>query len=153
MAVRYGLWDIESGNNLGFYATQDAALAVVRQELHAYGREAVMTLALDYADAPTGDGLVAEGAGLVALAESAAPPVLPVQDVQAGTPTLKLSRKRIRHTSMHVSGRTMPPTNSKSSSWTKRDSKVWRNYSKSGRISSPLSKPASPSTEKRSKEK
>jgi hypothetical protein len=96
MAVRYGLWDVESGNNLGFYATQDAALAVVRQELRAYGREAVMTLALDYADAPTGGGLVAEGAGLVALAESAAPPVLPTQDAQADAPPLQSLKKPLR---------------------------------------------------------
>lgn len=80
MAARYGLWDVESGNNLGFYPTQEAALAVVRQELRAYGRESVSTLALDCDVTPGGGALVAEGAGLIALAEAAAPPVLSRQN-------------------------------------------------------------------------
>jgi hypothetical protein len=70
MAAWYGLWDVESGNNLGFFPTQDAALAVVRQELRAYGHQAVLSLALDCDDAP-GGGLVAEGEDLITLAESA----------------------------------------------------------------------------------
>src|SRR4051794_2969872 len=73
MASRYGLWDVESGNNVGFYPTKDAALAVVRQELRAYGREAVLSLALDRDETP-GGGLVAEGEDLILLAESAALP-------------------------------------------------------------------------------
>lgn len=84
MAERYGLWDVESGNNLGFYPTQDAALAVVRQELRAYGRESVNTLALDRDDT-AGGGLVAEGDGLIELAEATAPPVLPRQGATDGT--------------------------------------------------------------------
>jgi hypothetical protein len=70
MAARFGLWDVESGNNIGFYPTQDAALAVIRQELREYGREAVLSLALDR-DETSGGGLVAEGEDLIVLAESA----------------------------------------------------------------------------------
>jgi hypothetical protein len=69
MTVRFGLWDVESGNSLGFYPTLVAALATVRRELRQYGREAVATLALDVDDGKGGGGLVAEGVGLLALAQ------------------------------------------------------------------------------------
>lgn len=83
MAARFGLWDVESGNNLGFYPTQDAALAVVRREFRAHGRDAVITLALDRDDPQGKGGLIAEGAALIALAESAAPPMLPKHSTPA----------------------------------------------------------------------
>lgn len=101
MTARYGLWDVESGNNLGFYPTQDAALAAVRRELRAYGKASVITLALDREDQQGGSGLVAEGVGLIVLAESAAPPVLPDQEgSDVGIPTggrvTAISRSRAR---------------------------------------------------------
>lgn len=98
MAARYGLWDVESGNNLGFYPTQDAALAVVRRELRAYGKASVVTLALDRADHQGGSGLVAEGTGLIVLAESAVAPVsLKQETVDTGMPAGK-GAGRVRFT-------------------------------------------------------
>ncbi len=44
--VNYGLWDLETGNLVGAYDTEDAALAVVRRSVEQWGRESVADLAL-----------------------------------------------------------------------------------------------------------
>jgi hypothetical protein len=46
MAARFELWDGESGNALGDYATEDEALAVIRETIYHDGRQAVATFAL-----------------------------------------------------------------------------------------------------------
>lgn len=68
MAARYGLWDTEAGNSLGFYASQDAALIVVRRALNSHGEEAVAALALDREDESGEGGLIAAGDTLIELA-------------------------------------------------------------------------------------
>jgi hypothetical protein len=79
--VWYELWDRETGNLVGSYRTEAEALAAVREEIRAYGREseAVTSLGLLRRKPrrghliPKGGGLVAEGAALVERALAAAP--------------------------------------------------------------------------------
>lgn len=46
MATSYELWDVETGNCVGLYADEAAALAAVRATLREDGAGAVETLAL-----------------------------------------------------------------------------------------------------------
>ena len=143
MVARYGLWDVESGNNLGFYPTQEAALAVVRQELRAYGQESVSTLALDRDDTPGAGELVAEGAGLIALAEASAPPVLPHQDATADPAPEGQGRNHGRIVAQHA-GRSFPPVGK---------SAVWQNHYKKSADGVPRGNRQGPGKPKRSRKK
>jgi hypothetical protein len=62
--VWYELWDSETGNRVGKYPTEQAALEAVAEDVTRYGRdsEAVLTLGLLRRDP---DDLVAEGVTLV----------------------------------------------------------------------------------------
>jgi hypothetical protein len=70
----YELWDSETGNRVGKYPTEDAALHAVLEDIRVHGRdsEVVLTLGLLRRDP---DDLIAEGPALVerALAIGAGP--------------------------------------------------------------------------------
>jgi hypothetical protein len=70
--VRYELWDNGTGNRVGAYPTEQAALDALAEDVGRYGRdsEAVLTLGLLRRDP---DQVVAEGAALIdrALARTA----------------------------------------------------------------------------------
>jgi hypothetical protein len=60
-AMRYELWEMSTGNLVGAYETESAALRVVAEAIRRYGPASVATLALDDAG-PDGDGRpIAEG--------------------------------------------------------------------------------------------
>ena len=42
----FALWDLETGNLIGAYDTEAAALAVVRRSIEQHGREAAVALGL-----------------------------------------------------------------------------------------------------------
>ncbi|MGH2356052.1 MAG: hypothetical protein ACRDJN_30970 [Chloroflexota bacterium] len=44
--MSYELWDIETGNLVGGYDTEEAALEVVRRSITEYGRESIDALGL-----------------------------------------------------------------------------------------------------------
>ena len=70
----YELWDGETGNRVGTFPTEEAALRSVGGETarDGQGSEAVLTLGLLRRDAEVGgDALVAEGAALVERALAA----------------------------------------------------------------------------------
>ncbi len=64
----FELWETDSGNLLGVYATADAALADVRLLIERHGTSAVETLCLAKADSRGKGRTVAAGAGLERLA-------------------------------------------------------------------------------------
>ena len=67
----FELWDSETGNRVGRYPTEEAALDAVREDAERYGRtsEAVTTLGLLCHDpSHVGSGLIAEGPELVVRA-------------------------------------------------------------------------------------
>jgi hypothetical protein len=68
----YEIWDLDSGNRLGEYGTQDEALAEVKHALDARGEAYAATLLLDVEDDDGHSRLIARGAGLVALARGLA---------------------------------------------------------------------------------
>jgi hypothetical protein len=69
--LQYGLIELETGNMIGFFATEAAALAAVVDSIDRYGMSAVETLAL--ARFVSGDvEAVAEGAHLARRALAAA---------------------------------------------------------------------------------
>lgn len=65
MATVYDLIDLESGNLVGAYDSEDAALAIVRSGDRRYGREAVAALALLRVDAAGEQRLVADADDLL----------------------------------------------------------------------------------------
>lgn len=73
----YEIWDHETGNCIGAYPDQGAALADVRATVRTHGHPAVASLVLLTAP-DDGDGeRIAEGRTLVQLAEADAPPLPP----------------------------------------------------------------------------
>ena len=60
----YELWDVETANLVGDYATEEAALAVVHQSLQAHGPGAVAHLALAFEDAAGDTHPIASGPAL-----------------------------------------------------------------------------------------
>lgn len=68
--MHYELWDHESGNLLGTYPTEAAALQVVAETVLEHGRESieVATLLLGYDDGRGGGETIAMGAPLADLA-------------------------------------------------------------------------------------
>jgi hypothetical protein len=68
----FALWDLETGNLVGAYDTEAAALAVVRRSLAQWGRESVATLAL-VRESRGRTRALAEGEALAERALAAAP--------------------------------------------------------------------------------
>jgi hypothetical protein len=64
----FQVWDEESANLVGSYATEDAALAIIRAAIDLHGREVVDALLLLREDASGDLTQVAVGARLVELA-------------------------------------------------------------------------------------
>ena len=66
----YELWDIEGGNCLGSYESMADALRAVAAEVDEFGTDGpeIRSLALVRLDAPPGEGRVAAGEALAALA-------------------------------------------------------------------------------------
>jgi hypothetical protein len=69
----YEIWDLESGNRLGEFSTEDEALTQVKDALERHGEQYVATLLLDAEDDQGQTHLIAEGAQLVALARGPSP--------------------------------------------------------------------------------
>lgn len=65
----YELYDTDTANQVGVYETREAALAVVRSSLRAYGPRAVEGLALGCEDVSGDTVVLAAGAALAVLAE------------------------------------------------------------------------------------
>ena len=73
MSVLYEVWDYETGNCIGAYPDQGAALADVRATIRAHGPTAAASLVLLTAP-DNGDGeQIAAGGALVQLAHADAP--------------------------------------------------------------------------------
>lgn len=67
----YELMDVESANMVGWYDTEEDALAVVRSALDRFGPDSVMSLALATSDEDGNGELVASGADLIQRARQA----------------------------------------------------------------------------------
>ena len=72
--MSYVLWDVETGNVVGDFATEDEALAVVRELLDDNAPDYVDALSLGRTDDDRGTRLVAEGQRLAALARGGVEP-------------------------------------------------------------------------------
>lgn len=72
MAKLYELWDGETGNLIGAYASEQEALAAVSDAVQRYGPSAATTLALAVEDERGEGGLMASGASLIERAEAVA---------------------------------------------------------------------------------
>jgi hypothetical protein len=72
MARLYELWDGETGNLVGAYASEQDALAAVSDAVHRYGPAAATTLALAVEDERGEGGLMVSGASLIERAEAVA---------------------------------------------------------------------------------
>lgn len=68
--MAYELWDTESRNIVGDYATEQHALVVIRDVVGSDGQEAAESLALTYEDASGRTTVIAVGADLAARARS-----------------------------------------------------------------------------------
>jgi hypothetical protein len=68
--MAYELWDTESRNIVGDYATEQHALAIVRDVAEIDGQEAAESLALAFEDASGRTTVIAVGAELAARARS-----------------------------------------------------------------------------------
>ena len=71
--MMYELWDGASGNAIGGFATEAAALAVVRAEVDAGGDDAVREWFLRRQDGRGRSRLIGQGADLVNRAQADAP--------------------------------------------------------------------------------
>ena len=72
MATTYQLWDTDTRNLVAEFDTQEEALAAVKRTLEVDGRELAETLFLGVDEEGAAGGVIAQGAALVALAQSAA---------------------------------------------------------------------------------
>lgn len=70
MTSFYGVWDVETGNSLGTYATEEEALAVVRELLHLNGGDYAEALDLGHRDANGVWMAIATGAALAERART-----------------------------------------------------------------------------------
>jgi hypothetical protein len=66
--MAYELWDSESGNLVGRYATEDEALVAVRETVALYGPDAAGSLLLGVEDPDRRSKAIARGPALVELA-------------------------------------------------------------------------------------
>lgn len=69
MNTSYELWNVETGNIIGSFATASEALAVVRHLLDAYGDGYASELTLGRRDGETLATIVGDGGELVAILE------------------------------------------------------------------------------------
>ncbi len=72
MARYFELWDVDAGNLIGTYESEERALVVVRQALSANGADYAGALALGWEDDDGRSAVIAKGAQLAARAEHAA---------------------------------------------------------------------------------
>ena len=72
MAVTFELWSIASGNVVGYFNTEAAALAAVRDAFDHHGQEYVDGLALGREDSRGRSHAIAQGGELLKLALHAA---------------------------------------------------------------------------------
>ncbi len=70
----YVMWDVETGNVVGDFATEDEALAVVRELLDDNAPDYVDALSLGRTDDDGGTRLVADGQGLASMARGGLDP-------------------------------------------------------------------------------
>jgi hypothetical protein len=70
--LTYELWDVESGNLVGAYATERAALDAVLESIELYGPTSVESLSLGYESADGRSTLLARGPALAARARPTA---------------------------------------------------------------------------------
>jgi hypothetical protein len=70
----YTLMDIDTGNLIGTYATEQEALTLIEHAIAAYGTEYADTLALGREDAKGYATVIAEGQELAQRALAPAPP-------------------------------------------------------------------------------
>ncbi len=68
----YELWDVQSGNIINTYDTEEQALNVVRELLNLNGSEYAAALSLAFEDDDEATTLIAEGAKLAERAWAAA---------------------------------------------------------------------------------
>jgi hypothetical protein len=80
--VAFELWETTTGNLMGTYPTEEAALAAVRRAITA-GRAYVRSLALGYEDGLGGTRAIAEGDALVERARAAKAPTRPTRRKRA----------------------------------------------------------------------
>ena len=69
METTYELWDVDTGNAIGSFATEDEGLEVVRTLLAAYGRGYVADLSLSRRQGTEPAQIVAIGEQLAQLSE------------------------------------------------------------------------------------
>ena len=73
MSGTYELWDVETGNSIGAFGDEAAALAAVRETWRAPGRLAVQSLALGREDERGEFTAIAKGDELIARVEALVP--------------------------------------------------------------------------------
>lgn len=93
----YELWDGETGNRVGTYPTEEAALQAIAEDIARYGREseAILTLGLLRRDPDGGeDACIAEGAALAERALAAGMSTrAPIPVAVAPHPRAKMSHR------------------------------------------------------------
>jgi len=67
--MTYELWEAESANMIADFPTKSAALALVREQIEAAGRDSVATWFLGQEDDAGESTIIAKGAQLADLAE------------------------------------------------------------------------------------
>ena len=72
MEIAYELWDVETGNAVGSFATEDEGLEIVRTLLAAFGRSYAAELSLSRREGTDPAKVIAAGDELAALAERSA---------------------------------------------------------------------------------
>ncbi len=72
MEVRYEIWDTETGNLIGEFATEDEALDLVRYAIEDWGMDAAASLVMGYGEDNSVASQVIEGRALLERALSAA---------------------------------------------------------------------------------
>ncbi len=73
MADVYELWDRETANQIGSYASRDEAMAIVRDAVRTHGADALATVALGREDEAGDTVVIAAGRALVELAAQGEP--------------------------------------------------------------------------------
>ena len=68
-STTYTLWDLEDANLIGTYASESAALEIVRLSVETHGQDSMLGVGLGKEDEFGKTVAVAEGAGLIDLAK------------------------------------------------------------------------------------
>ena len=82
MSVLFELWDIESGNLIGAYDSQEAALTIVRDANTRHGASYVRGLLLSRENSRGRSRTIAMGDALLELAEVAGPVHAPIAAIE-----------------------------------------------------------------------